>query len=329
MPLVLEGVGNVQAFNSVVIRPQVDGQVVRIAFAEGQEVKPDDLLVQIDPRVYQAAVDQMAAKKAQDEAQLGNARRDLQRYEELARKSFATQQQLDTTRALADQLSAAVRGDQASLESARVQLEHTSIRSPINGRVGIKQVDVGNIVHASESTALVVLTQMQPISVVFTLPEDTLPSILKAMKAGALLLSVWSRGGQRKLEEGALALVDNQIDQSTGTIRLKATLPNLSGMLWPGQFVNVRLQVGMHRQAVTVPAAAVQRGAEGTFAFVVGPDSVVEARKLDVGTGDENDIVVEKGIRSGEVVVTEGQFLLRNGVRVATGKAGGPSGSVQ
>lgn len=329
MPLVLEGVGNVQAFNSVVIRPQVDGQVVRIAFAEGQEVKPGDLLVQIDPRVYQAAVDQMAAKKAQDEAQLGNARHDLQRYEELARKSFATQQQLDTTRALADQLSAAVRGDQASLESARVQLEHTSIRSPINGRVGIKQVDVGNIVHASESTALVMLTQMQPISVIFTLPEDTLPSILNAMKAGALPLSVWSRGGQRKLEEGALALVDNQIDQSTGTIRLKATLPNLSGMLWPGQFVNVRLQVGMHRQAVTVPAAAVQRGAEGAFAFVVGPDSVVEARKLDVGTGDENDIVVEKGIRSGEIVVTEGQFLLRNGVRVAAGKAGGPSGSVQ
>lgn len=316
VPVYLEGLGNVQAYNSVTIRPQVDGQLRQIAFKEGQELHAGDLLVQIDPRTYQAALDQAQAKRAQDQAQLTNARTDLVRYTGLVEKNYVARQQLDTTRALVNQLEAAVQGDDAAIENARVMLGYTTIKSPIDGRTGIRLVDVGNIVHANDANGIVVITQVHPISVLFTLPEDSVTRIVQAMAAAPLKVVALSRDGTKLLDQGTLELIDNQIDQTTGTIRLKATMPNTKGMLWPGQFVNARVQVSTLPQAVTIPATAVQRGPQGAYAFVVKSDATVEMRQLALGEVSEGMAVIESGIKEGNSVVTEGQYRLQAGTRV-------------
>ncbi len=318
VPVYLTGLGNVQAFNTVTIRPQVDGQLLQIAFKEGQDVRAGDLLAQIDPRSYQAALDQALAKKAQDEAQLANARTDLVRYTGLVEINYVSRQQLDTSQAQVNQLQAVVQGDAAAIENARVLLGYTTIRSPIDGRVGIRQVDVGNIVHASDVNGIVVVSQVHPISVLFTLPESAVTQVAAAMATAPLKVVALSRDGKKELDDGILQLVDNQIDLSTATVRLKATLPNKKGLLWPGQFVNVRLRVATLAQVVTVPANAIQRNQQGSYAFVVKTDGTVEMRKLTLGEISEGMAVVEAGLQEGESVVTEGQYRLQPGTRVET-----------
>ncbi len=316
VPVTLDGLGTVAATNTVTIRTQVDGQLHQVLFREGQEVKTGDVLVQIDPRAYQAQLDQAIAKKAQDEAQLANARRDLARYTELVKNEYATRQQVDTTQALVAQLSAAVQADQAAIESVRVLLGYTTIRSPIDGRTGFRQIDQGNIVHVNDAVPMVVISQMRPIMVVFTLPQDALPDVIRAMATGSLDVTAFSRDGKQVLDRGHLELVDNQIDQTTGTVRLKASMPNETGLLWPGQFVNAHLVLGTRRQAVTVPASAILRGQQGAYVYVARADSTAEARPVSVGQSDETRAVIESGLTEGENVVTTGQMRLQNGAKV-------------
>ena len=312
----LEGLGTVQAYNTVTIRPQVDGQLVRLAVKEGQDVKAGDLLFEVDPRPYRAAYDQAVAKKAQDQAQLTNAKLDLQRYTNLAEKNFIAHQQLDTTQAQVSQMEAAVKGDQAAIDAARVNLDYCSIRSPIEGRVGIRAVDVGNVVHASESTGLIVITQLQPIHLLFSLAESNLQSILQASSKSMPAVAAISRDGARHLDDGLLDLVDNQVDQTTGMVRLRATLPNKGHVLWPGQFVNARLTLEKLANVTTIPLDAIQRGPEGRSVFVVKNDGTVEQRPIQIGAVSEGVVVIIKGVAEGETVVTSGQYRLETGSKV-------------
>ena len=262
VPLLLEGIGTVQPLNIVTIRSRVDGELQKVLFTEGQEVKAGDPLAQIDPRPFQAALDQALAKKAQDEAQLANAQRDLERYEALARKDFSSRQQSDTQKSQVAQFQALVQADQASIGNARVQLDYASIRSPIDGRAGFRLVDQGNIVRAGDATGIVVVTQTHPVSVVFTLPESEVHGVAEAMARGPLKVSVNSRDNGKHLADGVLKLIDNQIDETTGTIRLKAEFDNTDNSLWPGEFVMAKLLLRTDAKALTVPSNAVQRGAE-------------------------------------------------------------------
>lgn len=312
----LEGLGTVQAYNTVTIRPQVDGQLVKLAVKEGQDVKAGDLLFEIDPRPYQAAYDQAVAKKGQDQAQLANAKLDLQRYTNLADKNFIAHQQLDTTQAQVNQLEAAVKGDQAAIDATRVNLDYCSIRSPIEGRVGIRAVDVGNVVHASDATGLIVITQLQPIHLMFSLPEDNLQNILQASAKALPLVAAISRDGAKHLDDGQLDLVDNQVDQTTGMVRLRATLPNKNHFLWPGQFVNARMTLEKLSNVTTIPLDAIQRGPEGRSVFIVKGDGTVEQRPIQIGTVSEGVAVVLKGVADGETVVTSGQYRLETGSKV-------------
>lgn len=316
VPMTLDGLGTVTAANTVAVRTQVDGQLQEVAFREGQEVKAGDILVQIDPRTYQAQLAQASAKRAQDEAQLANARRDLARYAALVKNEYATRQQVDTTQAQVNQLEAAVKADQAAIDNARVLLGYTTIRSPISGRAGFRQIDQGNVVHVNDATPMVTVTQMRPITVVFTLPQDVLPDVVRAMAGGALAVTARSRDGKQVLDQGQLDLVDNQIDQATGTIRLKAAMPNESGLLWPGQFVSARLVLGTRARALTVPAAAILRGQQGAYVYVVKADATVEARPVQIATADQTVAVVDSGLGEGEIVVTAGQMRLQAGARV-------------
>jgi len=316
VPVRLQGLGNVQAFNAVTVRSQVDGQLIQVAFTEGQTVRVGDVLARIDPRTYQAALDQALAKKAQDEAQLANARNDLQRYAGLVEHNYSSRQQYDTTRALVGQFEALVRGDQAAVDTARVLLGYTTITAPLAGVVGMRLVDQGNIVHAADAGGLVVIAQMQPISVVFSLPEDAVSRLVKAMATEPPMVAVLSRDGRQTLDEGRLALVDNQIDPTTGTVRLKATLPNRDGALWPGQFVTARVLLEVRRQVLTVPATAVLHGQQGTYSYVVRADRTVEVRPVTVGPFAEGVAVIESGIADGETVVTAGQYRLQPGARI-------------
>ena len=316
VPVYLEGLGNVQAFYTAKISSRVDGQLERVGFVEGQLVKKGDLLAQIDPRPLQAALEQATAMQAKDAAQLESARRDLDRYAVLAPQNLISQQVLDAQKALVAQLQAQLKVDSATIDNARTQLEYATISAPFDGRTGIRLVDPGNIVRATDTTGIVVLTQIQPISVVFTLPEDVISQVTQAMSAGELSVTALSRDDRTQLDIGTLALVDNQIDTTTGTVRLKATFQNLRDALWPGQFVNVRILLRQRHDAVTVPTVAVQRGPEGMFAYVVKADSTVDARPIEIAEDTDGVTVITGGLQAGERVVTTNQYRLQPGASV-------------
>lgn len=316
VPVYLDGLGTVQAFNTVTITARVDGELQKIGFVEGQMVRQGDLLAQIDPRPFQAALAQAQATKAKDQAQLQSARADLERYTVLAPENLASKQTLDAQRALVAGLEAQIKGDQASIDNARTQLQYTTITSPIQGRTGIRRVDAGNNVHATDTNGIVVVTQMQPIALIFTLPEDALQSVGSALSAGQVPVVAIPRDGSSELDHGTVTLIDNQIDQSTGTIRLKAVFPNTDNRLWPGQYLTARVLVRTEHAALTIPSNAVQRGPNGMFTYVVKPDSTVEARPLKVGEESGALMVVRSGLREGERVVTSNQFRLQPGAHV-------------
>ncbi|HEX4327820.1 MAG TPA: efflux RND transporter periplasmic adaptor subunit [Burkholderiales bacterium] len=316
VPIYAQGLGTVQAFYTVTVSPRVDGELLSLGFTEGQTVKKGDLLAKIDPRPYRAALDQASATKAKDAAMLANARRDLARYQTLAPEQLASKQTLDTQAATVAQLEAQVAGDQAAIDSARTNLDYTTIRSPIQGRTGIRMVDPGNIVHSAAATGIVVVTQVQPIAVIFTLPAESLQSIRQALAAGSVPVSALSRDARTPLGEGVVNLIDNQVDQATGTIRLKATFPNAENKLWPGDFVNARVLVEIRKNALTVPSAAIQRGPNGVFAYVVKADNTVEARLLKIGADTGSVSIVEGGLQEGERVTTSNQYRLQPGAHV-------------
>ncbi|HEY2036028.1 MAG TPA: efflux RND transporter periplasmic adaptor subunit [Steroidobacteraceae bacterium] len=318
VPVYLQGLGTVQGFYTVKVTAQVNGQLTNVAFHEGQQVKRGQLLAQIDPRPYQAALDGARAALAKDHAQLADANKDLARYNFLEPKKLASQQQVDTQKAVVGELKAQIEADQAAIESAATQLSYTRITSPIDGRTGMRQVDPGNIVHATDTGGIVVLTQLQPITAIFTLPENTLGAVADAMSRGAVQVMALSQG--KELDRGTVELIDNQIDQTTGTIRLKATFPNPKLKLWPGQFVNLRLLVRTDEGALTIPAAALQRGPDGVFVYIVKPDSTVAIQPITVANNSENVTIVTQGLEAGQQVVTSNAFRLQPGtlVRVRT-----------
>jgi multidrug efflux system membrane fusion protein len=319
VPIYLDGLGTVQAFNTVTVRSRVDGQLEKVAFVEGQDVRQGEVLAQLDARPFKAALDQAIGKKGQDEAQLANARLQLARDKELLAGKILAQQDYDTQKATVDQFEAAVNADQAAIETAQVQLDYTTILSPLDGRTGVRMVDQGNIVHATDSNGLVVVAQLRPISVVFTLPQQQLSEIQKAMSAGERPVLAVDRDNSTVLDTGKLAVIDNQIDTSTGTIRLKATFPNEAIGLWPGQFVNARLLLTVRQNGIVVPEVVIQRGPEGAFAFVIkGADDkmTVEVRKVTVLQTEGGEALVDSGLQAGERVVTEGQYRLQAGSRV-------------
>jgi multidrug efflux system membrane fusion protein len=317
VPIYLDGLGTVQAFNTVTVRTRVDGQIQRIAFVEGQDVHVGDLLAQIDPAPFQTQLDQNIAKKAQDEAQLTVARLTLERDASLLANKILAQQDYDTQKAMVDQLQATVQGDQAAIENARVQLDYTRITSPLDGRVGIRMVDQGNIVHANDSNGLVVITQLRPISVSFTIPEQNLPLVQQHRSNGETLKTfAVDRDNRTVLSQGTLAVVDNQIDITTGTVRLKATFSNEDLRLWPGQFVNVRLLIETRQGGLVVPASVVQRGPDGAFAFVIRDDLTAQVRPIKVAQIDQGQALITEGLSFGERVVVDGQYKLQAGTRV-------------
>ncbi len=321
VPVVLRNIGSVQAYDSVLLRARVDGTIDRLFFTEGQDVKAGQPLAQIDPRPYAAAYAAAAAKKASDQAALANAQRDLARYSSLARNDFASRQQVDTQQSSVAQLQAAIQGDDAQIASAQLNIDYAHITSPIDGRTGIRLVDPGNLVQASQATGIVTVTQIHPISVVFTLPQDDLPQIQAGMAEarahqGALPVTAYAPDDRTKLGDGTLLTIDNQIDQSTGTIKLKATFPNPDDRLWPGQFVNARIQVGTLHNALVIPSSAVQNGPDGQYVYMVKPDRTVAQVPVGIGLDTGRIAVVQKGLAEHATVVTGGQERLQAGTKV-------------
>lgn len=328
-PVYLSGLGSVQASNTVSLKSRVDGQIVQIAFQEGQFVKQGELLLVIDPRPYQVALEQAEAALARDQAQLKNAQLDYDRYQGLFKEGVISQQQYDAQRALVGQLGGTIKADQAAIDNAKLQLVYSRVTAPVSGRIGLRLVDIGNMVHASDTNPLLVITQLQPIAVVFTLPEDALPSVIQHMKRGTLEVDAYSRDDTTKLAAGKLLTIDNQIDQTTGTGKLKAMFDNVDSALFPNQFVNARLLLETRKAATVVPAAAIQRGPQGSsFTYVVKPDKTVEVRQVKVALTQGNLAVIASGIAPGEQVVTDGQDKLQGGSHVEPHAANSaPAGS--
>jgi len=319
VPVYLDGVGAVRALNNVTVRAQVDGKLIKVNFKEGQDVKAGDVLGEIDPVLFKALYDQAVAKKAQDEATLANARLDLIRYEQLAQSNAGSKQQADTQRSLVAQQEALVKSDQAAIDNAGATLSYTKIIAPLSGRAGLRQVDQGNIIRSSDTTGLVVITQLQPIAVLFSLPQQQITRANTAAAKGTLSVDVFGNDGVTVVDTGTLTGIDNLVDATTGTVKLKAELPNANYQLWPGQFVNVRLKVETLKDAMVVPTSAVQRGPAGTFSYVIGEGDVVKAVPVTVTQQTETDAVIAKGLSATDRVVTTGFANLSDGAKVSVG----------
>jgi len=323
VPILLRNIGAVQALQNALIRSRVDGTLEKVLFTEGQEVKRGDPLAIVDPRPYQALLDQALAKKAQDEATLANARQDLARYQSLAQREFASRQQVDTQTALVAQLTAALRGDDAAINAARVNVDYTTITAPFDGVMGLRLIDPGNVVRAADTTGvgIVTIAQIHPITVLFTLAQDTLPAIRASMARGKAPVVAYSADNSTLLDTGELLTFDNSVDSTTGTIKLKATFPNLANTLWPGQFVNVRLQTEVQRNVVTIPSIAVMRGPTGLFVYTVKPDNTVAIAAVKIGQDDGQTAIITGGLEDGTQVVVNGQSRLQSGTRVTATQA--------
>ena len=316
VPIYLTGVGTVVAYNTDLVRSQIQGQITQITFTEGQTVKAGDLLAQIDPRPYQAEIEQLTANLARDNAQLENAQANLSRYTQLGDKGYATPQLVQTQQAQVAQLQSAVKADQAQIDEAKIQLSYTRLTSPIPGVTGVRQIDVGNIIHPTDPNGLVVVTQIEPISLIFTLPETYLPRIQEEMAKGPLTVIAYSQDNKIKLDEGKLLLVDNEIVQTTGSIQLKAEFPNAAHRLWPGQLVNVNLLLETRKDGLTIAASAVQQGQNGSYVYVVVPDGTAQLRSVKVGQISQGQALIDDGLKAKETVVVDGQYRLQQGSRV-------------
>jgi multidrug efflux system membrane fusion protein len=316
VPVFLHGIGTVQAYNMVAIKSRVDGQIVKVDFKEGQDIKTGDPLFQIDPRPYQAALEQAQAAKQKDEAQLAGAQLDLERYEKLIGSGWQTRQSYDQQKATVGTLQASIKGDEAQINTAKLNLSYADIRSPIDGRLGARLVDKGNLVHANDNTPLVMITEVKPIFVSFTLPQDNFDDLREGQNKMPLVVYAYSGDGKKQLAEGKLTLIDNAIDQATGTIHLKARFENQDERLWPGQFVSLRVVLSTRQNIATVPSQTVQDGPDGHYAYVIKPDNTVERRSVEVASIQDGIAVVTKGLVPGERVVVDGQYRLTNGARV-------------
>jgi multidrug efflux system membrane fusion protein len=312
---VATGLGTVQAYNTVQVKSRVDGEIQKVAFSEGQRVRKGDVLVEIDPRPYQAALDQAKAKKVQDEANLKNARLDLDRYTKLG--DYASRQQTDTQGAKVAQLVAQVASDQAAIDNAQTQLNYATVRSPLDGITGFRQVDIGNIVNGTSQTPIVQITQVEPIFAIFTAPEEQLRTVTAAMARGDVPVEAWSTDGKTKLSTGKVALINNQVDTATGTVRIKAVFENKDHALWPGLSVSTRMRLGRQQDALTVPDDAIQHGPDGLFVFVVGDGSKARQQPVTAGRSNEGRTQIFKGLESGQTVITAGQYKVQNGSHVA------------
>jgi membrane fusion protein, multidrug efflux system len=316
VPIYLRGVGTVIAFNNVVVRSQITGPLTKIDFEQGQTVHKGDLLAEIDPRPYQAQLDQALANRDRDQALVDNAKTNLGRYEPLEAKGFATGQLVDTQKATVSQLEATVKGDDAVIENARVNLSYTKLTAPIEGVTGIRQIDEGNIIHPTDANGLVYVTQIQPISLIFTLPETTFVEIQQEMAKGPVKVFAYSQDDKTQLDEGQLLVIDNQINQTTGTIRLRATFPNAKRLLWPGELVNVRLLLRTEPEGLTIAAGAVQQGPNGSYVYVIGSDQSVELRPIQVAQISGGQALIDSGLKANENVVVDGQYRLQPGTKI-------------
>ncbi len=327
VPVYLSGLGAVTAFNTANIKSRVDGQIMKVNVQEGQSVKQGALLIEIDARPFQVQLDQMQAQLSRDQAQLHDAQLNLQRYTSLIPSGSIAQQQVDTQKALVDQLQGTVRTDQAQIDNAKLQIVYCHITAPFDGRVGLRQVDAGNIAHASDANPMLILTQLQPIAVIFTLPEDVLPNVSKHMKQGTLEVDAFSRDDQTKLATGKLLTIDNQIDPTTGTAKLKAVFSNSENQLWPNQFVNADLLLETRKNSTVVPTAAILRGPQGTFVYAVNPDKTVQDRPVTVSLTQGDTTVITSGVNPGDMVVTDGQDKLQRGSRIEPRNPTPPAGA--